>query len=102
MNNNYYSRLSEEELVEKNGGTPLPLRTEPAAQFQEMPPEQQQRVVEFQRNQQKVDKGFGNVEICIPSTLYIEAMIGIDSECNPHERAERFIADHILCKFDER
>ena len=66
MNDNFYSLLSREELVEKNGGALLPLRTEPlasAAQFHEMSPEQQQRVVELQRNQQDVDAGFGHIEI---------------------------------------
>ena len=101
MNDNYYSLLSREELVEKNGGALLPLRTEPlasAAQFHEMSPEQQQRVVELQRNQRDVDAGFGHIDICLPKTVYFEATI--DSPCNhytiPRERADRFIADHIL------
>ncbi len=41
MNDNYYSLLCREELVEKHGGAHLPLRTEPlasAAQFHEMSP----------------------------------------------------------------
>ena len=107
MNNNYYSLLSREELVEKNGGALLPLRTEPlasAAQFHEMSPEQQQRVVQLQRNQQDVDAGFGHIEICLLNTVYFEAII--DSQCNhytiPRERANAFIADHILRKYDDR
>ena len=73
MNDNYYSLLSREELVEKPGGAHLPLRTEPlasAAQFHEMSPEQQQRVVQLQRNQQDVDAGFGQIEICLTNTVY--------------------------------
>ena len=68
MNDNYYSLLSREELVEKDGAH-LPLRTKrlaSAAQFHEMSPEQQQRVVQLQRNQQDVDAGFGHIEICLP------------------------------------
>ena len=94
MNDYYYPLLSREELVEKHGGAHSPLRTEPlasAAQFHEMSPEQQQRVVQLQRNQQDVDAGFGHIEICLPKTVYFEAMI--DSQCNhyttPRERANR-------------
>jgi hypothetical protein len=108
MNDIYYSLLSREELVEKNGGALLPLRTEPlasAAQFHEMSPDQQQRAVQLQRNQQD-DAEFGQIEICLPKTLYIEAIIFIYSDCNdstnPRERAERFIADQILRKYDDR
>ena len=57
MNDNYYSLLSREELVEKDGAH-LPLRTESlasAAQFDEMSPEQQQRIVQLQLNQPDVD-----------------------------------------------
>ncbi len=72
MNDNYYSLLSGEELVEKDGAH-LPLRTEPlasAAQFHEMSPEQQWRVVQLHRNQQDVNAGFGHIEICLPKELY--------------------------------
>ena len=100
MNDNYYSLLSREELVEKDGAH-LPLRTErlaSAQQFHEMSPEQQQRVVQLQRNQQDVDAGFGQIEIGLPNTVYFEAII--DSRCNhyaiPRERANAFIADHCV------
>ena len=106
MNDTYYSLLSREEFVEKDGAH-LPLHTEPlasAAQFHEMSPEQQQKVVQFQQNQQDVHAGFGHIEICLPKTVYFEAMK--DSQCNhytiPRERANRFIADHILRKYDDR
>ena len=92
-------------MVEKDGAH-LPLRTKrlaSAAQFHEMSPEQQQRVVQLQRNQQDVDAGFGQIEICLPNTVYFEAII--DSRCNhytiPRERANAFIADHILRKYDD-
>ena len=52
-------------MVEKNVGAHLPLRTErlaSAVQFHEMSPEQQQRVVELQRNQQDVDPRKGRSE----------------------------------------
>ena len=94
-------------MVEKNVGAHLPLRTErlaSAAQFLEMSPEQQQRVVQLQRNQQDVDAGFGHIEICLPKTVYFEAII--DSQRNhhtiPRDRANAFITDHILRKYDDR